>query len=108
MGGVGAIVFTAGVGENSTDMREHICQGLEYMGVKMDAEKNKVRGKEADVSTPDSKVKIFIIPTKPMEDRVSKDAEWVGQDVDGREDPEQQEHGQDPEPGFVFHCLPRC
>ena len=44
-------------------MREHICQGLEYMGVKMDAEKNKVRGKEADVSTPDSKVKIFIIPT---------------------------------------------
>ena len=63
MGGVDAIVFTAGVGENSTDMRKHICQGLEYMGVKMDAEKNKVRGKEADVSTPDSKVKIFIIPT---------------------------------------------
>ena len=63
MGGVDAIVFTAGVGENSTDMREHICEGLEYMGVKMDTEKNKVRGKELDVSAPDSKVRIFIIPT---------------------------------------------
>ena len=63
MGGVDAVVFTAGVGENSTDMREHICQGLEYMGVKMDPEKNKVRGKEADVSAEGSKVKIFIIPT---------------------------------------------
>ena len=51
---------------------------------------------------------VGLVVAVPMEDRVSKDAEWVGQDVDGREDPEQQEHGQDPEPGFVFHCLPRC
>ena len=63
MGGVDTIVFTAGVGENSAEMRQRICQGLEYMGVKMDAEKNKVRGREADVSAADSKVKVFVIPT---------------------------------------------
>ena len=58
-----AIVFTAGIGENSMELREQICQGLEYMGVKMDTEKNKVRGKETDVSAAGSKVKIFVIPT---------------------------------------------
>ena len=63
MGGVDAIVFTAGIGENSIDLRRQICDGLEYMGIKMDAEKNNVRGKEADVSAADSKVKIFVIPT---------------------------------------------
>ena len=63
MGGVDAILFTAGIGENSADLREKICQGLEYMGVKVDSEKNKVRGQEAVVSTDDSKVKVFIIPT---------------------------------------------
>ena len=63
MGGVDAIVFTAGIGENSIDLRRKICEGLEYMGIKMDVEKNKVRGQEAVVSADDSKVKIFIIPT---------------------------------------------
>ena len=63
MGGVDAIVFTAGIGENSISLREKICEGLEYMGVKMDAEKNNVRGKEVEVSAADSKVKIFVIPT---------------------------------------------
>ena len=63
MGGVDAIVFTAGIGENSIDLRRKICEGLEYMGIKMDAEKNNVRGKETDVSSADSKVKIFVIPT---------------------------------------------
>ena len=63
MGGVDAIVFTAGIGENSADLRAKICEGLEYMGIKMDVEKNKVRGQEAVVSADDSKVKIFIIPT---------------------------------------------
>ena len=62
-GGVDAIVSTAGIGENSIDLRRKICEGLEYMGIKMDAEKNNVRGKEADVSAADSKVKIFVIPT---------------------------------------------
>ena len=63
LGGVDALLFTAGIGENSADLREKICQGLEYMGVKVDSEKNKVRGQEAVVSTDDSKVKVFIIPT---------------------------------------------
>ena len=63
MGGVDAIVFTAGIGENSIDLRRQICEGLDYMGIKMDAGKNNVRGRECDVSAADSKVKIFIIPT---------------------------------------------
>ena len=63
MGGVDAIVFTAGIGENSCELRYKICEGMEYMGVKMDAEKNNVRGKEVDVSAADSKVKVFVIPT---------------------------------------------
>ena len=63
MGGVDAILFTAGIGENSADLRAKICAGLEYMGIKMDEEKNKVRGQEAVVSADDSKVKIFVIPT---------------------------------------------
>ena len=63
MGGVDAILFTAGVGENSAEMREHMVAGLEFMGVKMDTEKNKVRGKETDVSAADSKVKILVIHT---------------------------------------------
>lgn len=63
MGGVDAIVFTAGVGENSVGQRLEIASGLEFMGVKMDAEANNVRGKEAVISAPDSKVKVLLIPT---------------------------------------------
>lgn len=63
MGGVDAIVFTAGIGENSVDLRRQICEGLEYMGVQMDTEKNKTRGREVDVSADGSKVHIFVIPT---------------------------------------------
>jgi len=63
LNGCDCLVFTAGVGENGYDVREAICTNMEYLGVKMDIEKNKVRGKEADVSTADSKVKIFVIPT---------------------------------------------
>ena len=63
MGGVDAIVFTAGVGENSMDLRAKLVEGLEYMGVKMDLEKNKTRGVEAEVQAADSKVKLFVIPT---------------------------------------------
>ena len=63
MGGVDAIVFTAGVGENSAANRMAIASGLEFMGVKMDPEANKVRGKEAVISAPDSKVKVLLIPT---------------------------------------------
>ena len=63
MGGVDAIVFTAGVGENSADQRMAIASGLEFMGVKMDEEANKQRGKEAVISAADSKVKVLLIPT---------------------------------------------
>lgn len=63
MGGVDAIVFTAGLGENSISMREDICQGLEGLGIVIDKEKNNVRGKETVVSADDSKVKILVIPT---------------------------------------------
>jgi len=64
MGGVDIIVFTAGVGENQSGMREEACRGLEFMGVKFDAEKNKgIHGEEAIISTPDSKVTVCVIPT---------------------------------------------
>ena len=63
MGGVDAIIFTAGVGENSADQRMAIASGLEFMGVKMDAEANNVRGKETVISAADSKVKVLLIPT---------------------------------------------
>lgn len=63
MNGVDAIVFTAGLGENSASMREKICSGLEYLGVELDSEENKVRGKEKIISKPRSKVKVLIIPT---------------------------------------------
>ena len=63
MGGVDIVTFTAGVGENSAEMRVSICKGLEFLGIRIDSEKNKVRGKETDISTPDSTVKVYIIPT---------------------------------------------
>ncbi|MGN0258202.1 MAG: acetate kinase [Bacteroides sp.] len=63
LGGVDIIVFTGGVGENQASCRAAACQGLEYMGVKLDAEKNKVRGEEIVISTPDSKVQVVVIPT---------------------------------------------
>ena len=64
MGGVDIIVFTAGVGENQAGMREEVCRDMEWMGVKIDNALNAtVRGKEVELSTPDSKVKVCIIPT---------------------------------------------
>ena len=63
MGGVDVITFTAGVGENGPDMRESICEGLEFLGVHVDHEKNQVRGKETDISAADSTVKVYVIPT---------------------------------------------
>ena len=64
MGGCDIIVFTAGVGENQAGMREAVCKDMEYMGIKFDAEKNKtIRGEEAIISAPDSKVTVCVIPT---------------------------------------------
>ena len=63
MNGIDVLIFTAGVGENSPELREKIASGLDFMGVKIDHTKNMVRGKEAIVSTDDSRVKILVIPT---------------------------------------------
>ena len=63
LGGVDIIVFTGGVGENQASARWGSCEGLEFMGVKLDPEKNKVRGEEMVISTEDSKVKVVVIPT---------------------------------------------
>ncbi len=63
MGGVDAVIFTAGVGENSKSQRMAIASGLEFMGIHMDAAANDVRGKETIISTPDSPVKVLLIPT---------------------------------------------
>ena len=63
LGGVDVILFTGGVGENQASCRSSVCEGLEFMGVKLDAEKNNVRGEEAVISAADSKVKVVVIPT---------------------------------------------
>ena len=63
MGGVDAVIFTAGVGENDKVIRAMACQGLEFMGLKLDEAANDVRGKETVISAADSKVKVLLIPT---------------------------------------------
>ena len=64
MGGCDVLVFTAGVGENQSAIREVVCQDMEFMGIKLDVEKNnQIHGEEAIISTPDSKVKVVVIPT---------------------------------------------
>lgn len=63
MSGVDAIIFTAGIGENSTAIRERVLKGLEFMGVYWDPALNKVRGEEAFISYPHSPVKVMVIPT---------------------------------------------
>ena len=64
LGGVDAIVFTAGVGENQTGTREKACEGLEFLGIKIDVAKNAtIRGEEAIISTPESKAKVVVVPT---------------------------------------------
>lgn len=63
MGGVDVITFTAGVGENGIEDRAAIAEGLEYLGVKLDPQRNDVRGKDALISTDDSTVKMYVIPT---------------------------------------------
>ena len=64
MGGVDIIIFAGGVGENQQDCREMALEGLEFLGVELDKEvNNKMRGEEAILSTPESKVKVLLIPT---------------------------------------------
>ena len=63
LGGVDAICFTAGVGENSPGFRARVCDNFEYMGLKIDPDKNKFRGEEMKISTEDSKIEVYVIPT---------------------------------------------
>jgi len=63
MGGVDVIVFTAGIGENGIELRENVMEGFDFLGAAIDKEKNKVRGKERDISSQDSRVKVLVIPT---------------------------------------------
>lgn len=63
MNGVDAICFTAGLGENDPNLRKIVCKNLAYLGIEIDEEANSVRGKDIVISTPDSKVKVLVIPT---------------------------------------------
>ena len=63
MNGVDVIVFTAGVGENNVDARAEVCSYLGYLGVTINAEANKKRGEEVEISTPDSTTKVYVVPT---------------------------------------------
>jgi len=63
MGGVDALIFTAGVGENAPSMREAICKDMGFLGIHLDLEKNKVRGEEVDVSEINSRCPVLVIPT---------------------------------------------
>ena len=63
MGGADAIVFTGGIGENNPLYRSYLCEKLAFLGVKIDEEKNKIRGEEIEISTPDSSIRVFVIPT---------------------------------------------
>ena len=65
MDGVDAIVFTGGIGENTTDLRADVCKNLTYLGVELDEATNEVmrRGKEGEISLPSSKVRVFVLPT---------------------------------------------
>ena len=63
MGGIDALVFTAGIGENNPISRASIVEGLEFLGIKLDEEKNAAARDEAEISAADSKVRVFVIPT---------------------------------------------
>ena len=63
MGGVDVITFAGGVGENGIEAREQILSYLEFLGVKLDKERNNCRGKEVEISTDDSKIKVYVVPT---------------------------------------------
>ncbi len=77
MGGADIIVFTGGVGENQTSLRENVCAPLAFMGVKIDSAVNaEVRGKEAVISAPDSKVTVVVIPTDE-ELMIARDTESI-------------------------------
>lgn len=76
LSGVDVIVFTGGVGENQTGTRERICKQLAFLGIEFDVEKNKTRGEEIEFSTPNSKVRVVVIPTDE-EYMIARDTEAI-------------------------------
>ncbi len=84
MQGVDAIVFTGGIGENSQPLRQNICESFEYIGVKFNAEENAkaIRGVGGELSTPDSKVKVYVIPTNE-ELMIARDTKEIAEKVLG-------------------------
>ena len=79
MNGLDAVVFTAGMGENNTELRERVCSDMEYFGIKLDNEKNAKTFRQSDIveiSTPDSKVKVYVLPTNE-ELMIAMDTETV-------------------------------
>jgi len=63
LNGADAVVFTAGIGENDYEVRKKVIEGLENLGLEIDVEKNKVKGKQVDITGPNSKIKVLVIPT---------------------------------------------
>ena len=63
MDGIDYIIFTGGVGENQINIRKGICEKLKFMGVEIDEDLNNMRGEEKEISKPESKVKVFVVPT---------------------------------------------
>ena len=63
LNGIDALVFTAGIGENDTDVRAEVVEGMDNLGIKIDLEKNKVRGKQADITAEGGKIKVLVVPT---------------------------------------------
>jgi acetate kinase len=88
MGGVDAVVFTGGVGENSPLTRKAVCENMEYMGMNIDLDKNETAKGEVDIATENSKVRIFRIPTNE-ELVIAKDTEQIVNEIKNKvEEPE--------------------
>ena len=82
MGGVDAIIFTAGVGENDRSVRWDVCEHMEYLGIKVDPEKNKYRGRQMDISIDWARVRVLVIPTNE-ELMIAKDTERLVNEASG-------------------------
>lgn len=80
MGGLDAVIFTAGLGENSPDARATICEGLEFLGIEIDPVRNNVRGKETLISKEGTKVQVYLIPTNE-ELMIARDTEIIVKDL---------------------------
>ena len=80
MNGITTIVFTAGIGENQIRIRKGICEYLKFLGVEIDDEKNNVRSEEREISTPNSKIKVYIIPTDE-EMVIARDTKSIAQKI---------------------------